>query len=256
MMNLPDNLKPFAEELARLSGEVLLRYHGRPKIGVELKTDDSPVTIADREAEAVMREHIMRHFPDHGIIGEEFGNLNTDAEWVWSLDPMDGTKSFMTNVPLYTTLIALAYRGEPVLGIIHQPVLKQLVMGDGAVTTLNGDPVRVRETTSLNEATLLTTCFKNVMKYQDFGVFQELITQVPIVRTWGDGYGYLSVATGWADIMCDPIVNPWDIAPLKPIIEGAGGVISDWFGGSAVGANSCIAATPALHEKVIRMLNK
>ncbi|HAB16812.1 MAG TPA: histidinol-phosphatase, partial [Verrucomicrobiales bacterium] len=144
-------------ELTALSSQVILRYFGQADVGVEQKADDTPVTLADREAEAAMRRWLAQRFPSHGIVGEEHGNEREDAEFVWVLDPIDGTKSFITAVPLFTTLIGLLHEGRPVLGAIHQPVLQQLMIGDGRQTTLNGKPVRVRPMAQLARATLLTS---------------------------------------------------------------------------------------------------
>jgi myo-inositol-1(or 4)-monophosphatase len=209
------------------------------------------VTAADRGAEALMRDLITKAFPTHGIIGEELGNERADAEWVWVLDPIDGTKSFISGVPLWATLIALLHQGQPVLGAIHQPVLRQLVIGDGAATTLNGRPVHTRATTRVADATFLTSDHLNLAKYQNGPACDRLLAQAKLCRTWGDGYGYLLVAGGWADIMVDPVMNPWDIAALVPVIRGAGGTISDWHGGAAYPAASIVAAaTPELHAAV------
>jgi histidinol phosphatase-like enzyme (inositol monophosphatase family) len=246
----------FIHILARESAAVILPHYGKPELAVEVKADESPVTVADRAAELRLRELIKAKFPEHGIIGEEFGNENADAEWVWVLDPIDGTKSFITGVPLWGTLIALVHRGQPVLGCIHQPVLNQLVIGDGRTTTLNGQPVRTRATTQLGVATLLTSDTRNLAKYQDGAACERLAEQVRIYRTWADCYGYLLVATGFADISMDPIMNPWDIAALVPIIRGAGGVITDWRGGPAYPAESTVAAaTPELHAAALAVLN-
>ena len=154
------NLDPFiaaVHELTRLSSDAILPHFGRADVNVEQKADATPVTLADREAERVMREWIERQFPTHGIVGEEPGTVRSDAEFVWVLDPIDGTKSFITAVPLFTTLIGLLHQGRPVLGVIHQPVLKQLMIGDGQQTTLNGNPVRIRPARDLSAATLLTS---------------------------------------------------------------------------------------------------
>ena len=248
--------RPFLVELAERSGELIRRYFGNHSVAVESKEDASPVTIADREAERLLREMIQKRFPEHGIVGEEFGNLNADAEWVWVLDPIDGTKSFMSAVPLFGTLIALLHRGQPVLGAIHQPILNQLMIGDGRTTTLNGSPVRVREGRTLIDATLLTSDPLFLAKYQNGAACEQLASAVKLFRTWGDCYGYLLLANGWADIMIDPIMNPWDIAALIPIVRGAGGVITDWQGGDPVKANAIVAATPALHAQVIAILNR
>jgi histidinol phosphatase-like enzyme (inositol monophosphatase family) len=249
------SFRPFLVELARASGEFIRPYYAAAGTLVETKADASPVTAADRGAEKLMRRMIRHRFPDHGVIGEEFGSERDDAEWVWVLDPIDGTKSFITAVPLWGTLIALLHRGQPVLGCIHQPILGQLMLGDGMTTTLNGAAVRCRPTQRIEEATLLTSDPLNAAKYQDGARYDALARRAKLVRTWGDCYGYLLVAAGWADVCLDPIMNPWDIAALVPIIRGAGGVITDWRGGEAYPADSTIAsASPELHAAVIAAL--
>ncbi len=255
-MNL-DTYRDFMVDLAQRSGDLIRPYFGaRPEdLQVELKADETIVTKADRDAEALMRDAIARRFPEHGILGEEYGAERADAEFVWVLDPIDGTISFASASPLFGTLIALLHNGRPVLGCINQPVLRQLCLGDNDTTTLNGAPVRVRQR-PLSEATLLVTDLLDVSQHQDGAAFDSLIRDVKLVRTWGDCYGYLLLATGHADIMCDPIMNPWDIAALIPVVRGAGGVISDWQGNDAVGAASIVATTsPSLHAEVIARLN-
>jgi len=252
------NLEPYRAciaELAEKSGDFIRPLFGRPGLTVETKADQSPVTAADRGAEELMRTAIARKFPAHGIIGEEFGGERVDAEFVWVLDPVDGTKAFITGVPLWGTLIALLHHGQPVLGCIHQPVQRQLVIGDGVTTTLNGHPIRCRGTTRIEDATLLTSDPLNPAKYQNGAAYDGLVRRAKLVRTWGDCYGYLLLASGWSDISLDPIMNPWDIAALVPVIRGAGGVITDWQGGAPYPAQSTIAcATPALHAQVIATL--
>ncbi len=243
-------------ELARESGDFIRPFFGRHDLAVETKADESPVTAADRGAEELLRRRIGQAFPAHGIIGEELGSDRPDAEFVWVLDPIDGTKSFISGVPLFGTLIALLHEGRPVLGVIHQPVLQQLLIGDGATTTLNGRPTRCRATTRLEEATLLTSDPLNPARYQDGARYDALTRRAKLVRGWGDAYGYLLVASGWADICLDPVMNPWDIAALVPVIRGAGGVISDWKGAAPYPAESTVAAaTPELHAQVIAALN-
>lgn len=250
-----ESYRTFLAELARESGDFIRPLFCQPGVAVEIKADASPVTAADRGAEELMRKLIRQRFPAHGIIGEEFGSERPEAEWVWMLDPIDGTKSFITGVPLWGTLIALLHEGQPVLSCIHQPILNQLVIGDGRVTTLNGTPVRCRPTTRIEEATLLTSDPLNPAKFQDGARYDALAQRARLVRTFGDCYGYLLVATGWADIMCDPIMNPWDIAALIPIVRGAGGVITDWSGAAPFPAQSTLAcATPELHAQVLASL--
>lgn len=250
-------LLAFTRELAAASAEVILAHYGTSDLNLEMKEDESPVTVADRRAEEVMRDMIQKRHPEHGIIGEEYGVDRSDAEWVWVLDPIDGTKSFISNVPLFGTLIGLLHEGRPVLGCIHQPVLRQLMLGDGQTTTLNGEPVRVRPGRSLADATLLITDQRMAAQYQDGSNFDEVVRSARLVRTWGDCYGYLLVAAGWADAMLDPILNPWDLLPVIPIIEGAGGRITDWQGRPA-GAhepNSAVAASADFHPDLIQRLN-
>jgi len=247
--------RPFLLELARESGAFITPLFRQPGLAVEAKSDASPVTVADRGAEELMRQRIAQKFPAHGIVGEEFGTERADAEFVWVLDPIDGTKSFVSGVPLWGTLIALLHRGQPVLGCIHQPILGQLLIGDGTTTELNGRPVRCRPTRRLEDATLVTSDPLNPAKYQSGARYDALQQRAKLVRTWGDCYGYLLVATGWADVSVDPIMNPWDIAALIPVIRGAGGVITDWHGGPAYPAESTIAsATPELHAAVLATL--
>ena len=247
--------RSFLTELAHASGAFIRPHFGRLDLAVEVKSDASPVTVADRGAEELMRGLIAKKFPAHGIIGEELGRDRPDAEFVWVLDPIDGTKAFITGVPLWGTLIALLHHGQPILGAIHQPVLGQLMIGDGTATTLNGRAVRCRATTRPEDATLLTSDPLNPAKYQNGAAYEALTRRAKLVRTWGDCYGYLLVAGGWADVCLDPIMNPWDIAALVPVIRGSGGVITDWRGGAAYPAESTIAsATPALHAAVLASL--
>ena len=248
--------RPFITELAAAAADCIAPFWGNPDTTVNFKSDDSPVTAADRGAEKVMRDLITTRFPDHGIIGEEHGNINADAEWTWVLDPIDGTKSFITGVPLWTTLIGLLHHGQPVLGAINQPILGQLVIGDHTTTTLNGQPVRTRPTTALAAATLVTSDHRNLARYQDGDACDRLIDSTRLYRTWADGYGYLLLATGFVDIALDPIMNPWDIAALVPVIRGAGGTITAWSGQAPSPAESIIAtATPELHAAVSAILH-
>ena len=247
--------RAFLVELARASGDFIRPLFGRHDVAVELKGDLSPVTAADRGAEELLRRMIRERFPAHGILGEEFGPENTEAEYVWVLDPVDGTKSFVTGVPLFGTLIALLHRGQPMLGCIHQPILGQLMIGDGETTTLNDTPVRCRPTRTLADSTLLTCDWVNPSVYQDGPAFDRLSRAVRLARTWGDCYAYLLLASGWADVVVDPIMNPWDIAALVPVIRGAGGVITDWQGSAPYPATSTIAtATPDLHAATLAAL--
>lgn len=245
--------RTFITELTAASGPIIRNYFGDATLAVEQKDDRTPVTAADREAEGALRKLINARFPSHGIIAEEYGSERADAEWTWVLDPVDGTKSFVHGVPLFGTLIGLLHEGKPVLGAIHQPVLDWLCVGDNQETTLNGTRVRVRDTRSLAEATLLVTSFTNAAKHGGAG-WGRLATSAKLARTWGDCFGYLLVAAGRADIMCDPVMNIWDVLPLVPIIRGAGGHITDWTGGEVGDGKSCLAASPRLHRLALDLL--
>lgn len=251
----PDTLREFVEGLAQESGSVIAGMFQRTDLRIEAKEDDSLVTAADRFAETVLRDRIRDRFPDHGIVGEEFGTENEDAEYVWVLDPIDGTISFVAGVPLFGTLIALLRDGEPVLGVIHQPITGELVIGTETGTTYNGEPVTVRGPRSLSEATLLTTDPTLIEQYKGIDGFERLRSQVGLYRGWGDCYGYLMVSSGRADIMVDPIMSLWDLAALVPVVRGAGGVITTWEGDDPMRGNSTVATIPSLHGQVIEILN-
>jgi histidinol phosphatase-like enzyme (inositol monophosphatase family) len=252
------NLDPhraFMVELAEKSGEFIRPFYGRQGLEVVLKADHSPVTAADRGAEELMRAMIKARFPGHGVIGEELGADRDDAEFVWVLDPIDGTKSFISAVPLFGTLIALLHEGQPVLGCIHQPILGQLLVGDNRSCTMGGRPMKTRDTQRIEDATLLTSDPVVIAREPGARGYQALMAKAKLARMWGDCYGYLLVATGSADVMYDPIMNPWDIAALVPVIRGAGGVITDSAGKPPYPAKSIVAAaTQELHSQVIAAL--
>jgi len=251
-----DPYREFMIELAERSGDLIRPYFGRAGVAVELKADRSPVTAADRGAEEMMRGLINKRFPDHGIIGEEFGSEREGADFVWVLDPIDGTKSFTAAVPLFGTLIGLLLEGQPVLGCIHQPVLRQLLIGDNASASMDGRAVHTRDIREIGDATLLTSDPVAASPLPAWREYQSLMGKARLARTWGDCYGYLLVATGFADVMFDPEMNPWDIAALVPVIRGAGGVITDSKGGAPYPARSILAAAnESLHGKVIAELN-
>ncbi len=249
-----NEIKKFIELLANESGDIIRKYF-RSGIAVETKSDDSPVTIADKTTEEKLRELIMKEFPEHGILGEEFGTHNEGAEYQWILDPIDGTKSFISGAVTFGTLIALMKNGEPILGAINQPILKEFLIGDNKTAMLNGTKVQVRECSDISKATLLTTNHLNIEKYQNIKRFEELMHKVKLYRQWGDCYGYYLVATGYADIMCDPIMSVWDSMALIPVIRGAGGIITDYQGNDPVKGESIVATGPGIHSEVIKALN-
>jgi histidinol phosphatase-like enzyme (inositol monophosphatase family) len=244
----------FARHLADLSANVIKPYF-RSDLQVNLKADLSPVTIADMKAEEVMREAIMAAFPEHGILGEEFGNHQPEATYQWVLDPIDGTKSFITHSYLFGTLISLVKDGKPILGVINHPIFNDYLVGDGQQTCLNDHPVRVRPCHRIEDAVLLNTSHWSVYKYQDGEAFSALTQRVQRYNNWGDCHGYYLVACGGADMMLDPILNPWDLMALIPIIEGAGGRITDWQGRDPITGSGAVATSGDIHDQIIRALN-
>lgn len=254
-MPIEEEFTKFIRKLAEASGEVIKPYFAKAGLAVETKKDQTIVTQADREAEALMRELIRKSYPQHGILGEEFGEDNVSAEFVWVLDPIDGTISFARGCPLFGTLIGLLHLKKPLLGAINNPILDQLCIGNNTETTVNGKLARMHELDRLSEATLLTTDITLIDKHRKKRGFENLLLQIKLFRTWGDCYGYALVATGGADIMLDPIMNPWDVLPLIPIVQGANGVITTWSGGDPSRGNSCVVANKSLQPRVLEILN-
>ncbi len=242
-----------ATEIAKIGGHHTLKYF-KQNVEVISKDDDSPVTIADRETEQIMREEILKRFPDHGIIGEEYGKTNEDSNVKWVLDPIDGTKSFIHGIPFYTTLIGVLVDDEPQVGIIYAPALEELcaaAIGEGA--SLNGEPCSVRKTEKLEDATLLVT---EIFKFKEMGqqeIFEELMTKTKLHRTWGDAYGHMMVATGRADLMYDPELNIWDAAALLPVMQEAGGVFSDIEGNETIFSGNGFSTNKALFPEVMKI---
>jgi len=246
-------LMKFAEYWVRESGSIILKYFGA-KTTVEIKADRSPVTIADKQAEEILRNAIAAQYPDHGIIGEEFGDTGVDAEYVWVLDPIDGTKSFITGVPLFGTLVALCRNMVPIFGIIHLPALQQFFIGTDDRTLCNGIPVSFRACPSLDRAVLLETDHRDSERRFSPAGYRELLSRVFFYRTWGDCFGYTLLCNGLADIMLDPVLAPWDMYALIPVIKGAGGIVTDMTGGNPLQTGNIIAAHPSLHAGVLRVL--
>lgn len=244
-----------AIEIAKLGGKHTLNYFGKP-IEIERKSDDSPVTAADREAEEIMRESIGNQFPGHGILGEEHGTENEDSDVQWILDPIDGTKSFIHGVPLYTTLVGVVIDGDPSVGVIYAPALNELcdaALEEGA--RWNGNSCSVRPCSMLSAATFLTTDCTTSEKFDFEEPFQELLEKTRIHRTWGDAYGHMLVATGRADIMFDPILNIWDAAPLLPILQESGGIYCDVKGKETIKTGSGISCSRELIEEVLSLFD-
>lgn len=249
-----------AVDAARAAGRETLRWFRQAALAVERKGDGSPVTAADRASETLLRQQISAAFPEDSILGEEFGETVGSSPYRWVLDPIDGTKSFITGVPLYTTLVAVMEGERPLLGVIYAPATGEIAyaiaggqtlyaLGDGKPT-----PASVSRIERLAEATFLTSeakSFNEIGLNGSRGVYEQLEAACRLTRTWGDAYGYMLVATGRADVMVDPVMNLWDAAALQPIIEGAGGHFSDWQGRPTVHSGNSVATNPKLAGLVL-----
>lgn len=250
----------FTEFVTRLlaeTGPTILSVYRTPDLVVDRKADASPVTWADRRAEEIARAAIQAEWPAHGIVGEEYGEERRSAEWVWYLDPIDGTRSFTAGCPLFGTLIGVTQGGVPRFGAVHLAALGELYLGDNRTATRNGVLVRSRRGVSLAEATLLYTDPKAPAAQGKGPGFDRLVARAGTCRTWADCFGYTLVASGGADIQLDPIMYPWDLMALIPIVRGAGGVISDWEGGDPARGASCVAAGSAeLHAETLAVLKE
>lgn len=245
-----------ADRMADTAGEVLSHYFRTP-IAVEAKNDKSPVTKADRDAEIAMRSLIEDAYPDHGIFGEEYDPVNPGAEFTWVLDPIDGTKSFITGKPLFGTLIALTQAGTPLLGIINQPVLAERWRGaKGKPTTFNGAPARVRACDSLADAMLHATS-PHMFEGADAEAFNRVRDKARHPLYGGDCYAYGLLASGYTDLVVEASLAPYDYAALVPVVEGAGGIITDWAGEQLTLASDgrvLAAGDAATHAQALRLL--
>lgn len=247
-------LLDFAIDAAWQAGRITLGYFQR-QVAVERKGDQTPVTVADREAESHIRDLIGRYWPDHGILGEEFGHQCGSSPYRWILDPIDGTKSFLCGVPLYATLIALVENDSPILGVANLPALGELVYASrGGGCFWNGRPARVSEVSSLQDAVLLASSLDASARYGKAEAWRRLVSATYLQRTWGDAYGYTLVATGRAEVMVDPIMSVWDCGPLAVILEEAGGTLTDWDGEPTIWGESSIATNGALYEDVMQLV--
>lgn len=243
-----------AVELAQAAGNHTLRYYGH-LVDYDAKGDGSPVTRADREAEQLIRRHLALRFPDHGILGEEFGETNAGARVRWILDPIDATRSFMRGVPLYGVLIGVEVDGDAAVGVCHFPALRETVAaGTGLGCTWNGSPCRVSPVQKLENAVVLTTDLRTIEDSDEDPGWPALVARAGFARTWGDCYGHALVATGRAEVMVDPIMNAWDCAPFLPILTEAGGRFTSRDGKATIYGGSAVATNGVLHDEVLRVL--
>lgn len=215
--------------MADVAGAAIRPYF-RTALAIDDKPDRTPVTAADRAAERAMRELIERRYPDHGIIGEEFGRVREGAEFIWVLDPIDGTKSFISGIPLFGTLIALTQRGAPVLGVIDQPILGERWLGGvGRQSTLNGAPIHCRACPELAAATLFATT-PDMFRGSDADGFARVSAAAKLTRYGADCYAYGLLAAGFIDLVLEASLKPYDFCAIIPIVEGAGGIATGWRG--------------------------
>lgn len=256
-MTTIQNFTALAAQLADAARpEIMSRF--RTGIQADVKSDSSPVTEADRASERAMRTLINATFPDHGILGEEYGSENLDAEYVWVLDPIDGTNSFVTGKPLFGTLVALCHNKIPIVGVIDAPGVNERWIGaKGQPTTLNGQPVKTRSCSDLSSSWLYATT-PAMFKDANETAFKRLSAAAWRTVYGGDCYAYGLLASGHVDLVCEASLGTYDFCALAPVIEGAGGIITDWYG-KALTLDSegrvLAAGDKALHQKALQTLN-
>ena len=247
-------LLDFAVDIARGAGAITSSYF-KGSFVAERKTDNSFVTVADRDAERYLRARIVEAFPDDSILGEEEGERSGKSNRRWILDPIDGTYSFVHGVPLYGVLIGVEINEAPVIGVVNLPALEEIVYAArGLGCYWNERRAGVSTTASLDQALLLCSDFGACEQYGFGAAAASLQGQVQTSRTWGDAYGHVLVATGRADIMLDAVMNIWDCAPLLPILEEAGGTFTDWQGTATIAGGNAIATNGLLFPEVMQTI--
>lgn len=266
LANALDGRVAFALSLASAASRETLKFFRTSEFQVERKSDRSPVTRADKQAEQVVRAMVTKAYPSDAILGEEFGSIAGQSEFEWIIDPIDGTKSFISGVPLYSTLVGMTVAGEPIIGVIAIPALGELIIASkglgawyGQSSTMQRSGILlnrayVSKQSRLEDGLLVTSQVDNFSHRKAESAYRELEAEAYVSRTWGDGYGYLLVATGRAEVMVDPIVNPWDVAAVAPVIEEAGGRFSSWRGDFDIRASHCLGSNGLVHEQVLSRL--
>ncbi len=255
-------------DVVRAAGEHTLSYFRQSELVVDAKADDSPVTIADREAEQLVRQQLASRFPTDTLQGEEFAEQEGTSVYRWVVDPIDGTKSFICGVPLYSTLLGLEKDGEPLAGAILIPALGEMVVaaiGYGSwyqtAGRFPGDRptgwhrARVSSTSEIGRAVFVTSQVDSFDRRGAAAAYRRLEQEAWITRSWGDGYGYLLVATGRADIMVDPVCNPWDVAAILPVVVEAGGSFTDWQGNATTRGGDGLGTNRLLHATALQILS-
>ena len=254
------DLAAFVDQLEAASGDAILPFF-RTTLSVENKSrggNFDPVTAADRAAEQAMRTMIRNSFPEHGIVGEEYGSERADAEYVWVLDPIDGTKSFISGMPAWGTLIALTRNGTPVYGMMHQPFTRERFTGDGGAAHYSGPTgeraLRTRRCAEIGDAILMTTS-PLLMSAEERAAFERVEKIARLSRYGGDCYAYCMLAAGHVDLVIECGLKPYDVIPLIPIIAGAGGIVTTWDGGTGTGGGRIVAAGDRrVHEAAMKLL--
>ncbi len=258
-------LEPFLNELCDAAAIETMKMFRQPMDVVnkdEVNGESNgfdPVTIADKAAEKIIREKIKNRFPDHGILGEEYGGENTEAEYCWIIDPIDGTRSYISGLPLWGTLIGLYQNGVPVAGIMHQPFTGERYLSNGSQSVLlhlgKRQEIHGRKTQSLSDCLMLTTSPK-LFEGEELEAYERIESACKLTRYGADCYAYALVASGQVDLVVESKLFIYDIAALIPIVENAGGRITNWRGGSAARGGQILACGNAeIHQKAIELLN-
>lgn len=252
-----DALREFAAEMAWRAGKVTLG-HFQTGIVPDLKSDNSPVTVADRQAERLIREMIEDRYPGHSIVGEEEGvETRAGSSFRWIVDPIDGTKSYVAGVPFYAVLIGLEREGEPVVGAVNIPATGELlVASSGSGCWWNGRRAHVSSVSSLADSLLVCTDSRSMRRHGRGAAYQRLEQATRLQRTWGDAYGYVLVATGRAELMLDPVMNLWDCAALLPIVEEAGGTFTDWSGNRTIDGGEAIGTNGRVFDELMTLIKE
>lgn len=244
----------FLEETIRAAGKITLKYFNNNTASIDQKHNATPVTQADRESETFIREQLEKYFPEDSIIGEEFGTKTGSSNRTWILDPLDGTKTFITGVPLYGTMIALEEDAEIIQGAVFMPALEELVIaGRGQGCFWNGSKCSVSAIDKFELATFLTTDDYRLRKIIGHERHHEIFSNIKLFRTWGDCYGHILVATGRAEAMFDPKMEVWDAAPMGVIMEEAGGQFADFNGKRSIRGGSLLSCNSALFDQLLGM---
>jgi histidinol-phosphatase len=243
-----------AQEAAYVAGRRTLAYFNAGVV-VEHKGDATPVTVADREAELVIRDILTKRFPTHSLLGEEHGSITGDPDYTWIVDPIDGTKSYIHGVPLYGTVVGCVVKGEPRVGAVYLPPLGDLfAAAEGYGATWNGRRCAVSDVNRLEDATMLAGSITRALKRSD--AYENLESHVKLNRGWGDVFGYMLVASGRAEVMLDPTISIWDIAGVAPIVREAGGFFGNWKGEPTIKGPDAVATNAGVRDVVLKTLRE